>query len=66
MTPFARAGESVPHQGGSPHAPESRTQKPVLYERGTQGPHRTGGQYTGSKTDCMKEREEEKTDDSDF
>lgn len=37
-----------------------------LYTGGTQDPHRTGGQYTGSKTDCMKEREEEKTDDSDF
>ena len=37
-----------------------------LYTGGTQGPHRTGEQDKGSKTDCMKEREEEKRDDSDF
>lgn len=47
-------------------ARECRGDVTPLYTGGTQGPHRTGGQYTGSKTDCMKEREEEKTDDSDF
>ena len=66
MTPFCPGRRVGPAPGGSPHAPESRTQEPVLYTGGTQGLHRTGGQYTGSKTDCMKEREEEKTDDSDF
>ena len=37
-----------------------------LYKGERRGVHCTGEQDKGSKTDCMKEREEEKRDDSDF